>query len=75
MARQMAPGMSISLQLVVGAEYRGVSPEVNETLERGVKLLISLIETAPAVDDVCTVAVCALALDAVKGEKVFEVRM
>jgi hypothetical protein len=66
---------SLSWGILALAEYRGVSPEVNETLERGVKLLISLIETAPAVDDVCTVAVCALALDAVKGDKVFEVRM
>jgi len=57
------------------AEYRGVSPEVNETLERGVKELTSLIEKAPAVDDVCTVAICALALDAVKGDKVFDVRI
>jgi hypothetical protein len=54
--------------------YREVNRRVKETLARTTSELTALIEKATGMDDICTVAVCALALDAVEGHNVFEVR-
>ena len=56
------------------AAYRDVSQEVEKTLGRTVNELADLIDRATGTDDLCTVAVCGLALDAVEGDNVFEVR-
>jgi hypothetical protein len=56
------------------AAYREVNSEVERTLGRTTTELIALIDRAAGTDDPCTVAVCALALDAVEGDNVFEVR-
>jgi len=56
------------------AAYRDVSREVAKTLGRTTKKLAALIEGATGADEPCTVAVCALALDAAEGDNVFEVR-
>ena len=56
------------------AAYRDVSCEVEKTFGRTTNELTALIERRAGTDDQCTVAVCALALDAVQGDSVFEVR-
>jgi hypothetical protein len=56
------------------AAYRDVSREIEKTLARSADELGVLIRRASGVGDSCTVAVCALALDAVAGDNVFEVR-
>lgn len=56
------------------AAYRDFSREIEETLARTTNELAAMIERATGLDDVCTVAVCALALEAVEGDNVFEVR-
>jgi hypothetical protein len=70
--------MPVSLCLAWGilalAAYREASSEVNNTLARTTNKLTNLIERTTEADDLCTVAVCALALDAVEGDNVFEVR-
>jgi hypothetical protein len=43
-------------------------------LERATNELVALVQRDTVGDDVCTIAVCLLALDAVAGENVFEVR-
>ena len=48
--------------------------EVETTLERATNELVALAESDAGADDVSTVAVCALALDAVAGDNVFEVQ-
>jgi len=56
------------------AAYRNISSEVNKTLGLATKELTTLIEDAArTTDDICTLASCALALDAVEGDNVFEV--
>jgi hypothetical protein len=56
------------------AAYRNVSREVNKTLGRATSELTALIERSTGAYDLCTTAVCALSLDAVEGDNVFEVR-
>jgi hypothetical protein len=56
------------------AEYRDSSREVSETLGHTTRELIALLDRARGADDVCTLAICALALEAVEGDNVFEVR-
>jgi hypothetical protein len=56
------------------AAHRDISSEVNETLGRATKELTVLIERAVGTDDICTLAACALALEASEGNNVFEVR-
>ena len=55
--------------------YRDVSRGIKETLARTTNELAAMIERAAGLDDVCTGAVCALALEAVEGDNVFEVRV
>lgn len=65
---------SLAWGVLALAAYRGVSREVEQTLGRSTNELTALVERATGVDDPCTVAICALALDAVEGDNVFEVR-
>ena len=46
---------------------------VNETLDRATKELAALIQNSAVTDDICTLAACALAFEAVEGDNVFEV--
>ena len=54
--------------------YREISPEARESLHRRAEELIRLTERAAEVVDNGTLAVCALALDAIAGDNVIEVR-
>lgn len=65
---------SLAWGILALAVYRDVSREIKETLARTTNELAVMIERATGLDDVCTVAVCALALQAVEGDNVFEVR-
>jgi hypothetical protein len=64
---------SLAWGILALAAYRDVSCEVEKTLQRTTNELTSLIEKATDADGPCTVAVCALAFDAVAGDNVFEV--
>lgn len=65
---------SLAWGVLALAAHRDISSEVNETLGRATKELTVLIERAVGTDDVCTLAACALALEAFEGDNVFEVR-
>jgi hypothetical protein len=54
--------------------YREISSEVSETVGRATKVLPALIEKGVGKNDICTLAVCALALEASEGDNVFKVR-
>lgn len=56
------------------AAYREVNREVESTVGRTTNGLVALLERGAGLDDVCSIAVCTLALDAVEGNNVFEVR-
>jgi hypothetical protein len=56
------------------AAYQGINSEADRCLDRTVEALTRLIERSADSSDICTLAVCALALEAVKGDNVFEVR-
>ena len=65
---------SLAWGVLALAAHRNISSEVNETLVCATKELAILVERAVGTDDVCTLAACALALEAVEGQNVFEVR-
>ena len=65
---------SLAWGILALAAYRNVSSEVNETVDRAAMELTALIENATGTRDKCTLAVCALALEAAEGDNVFEVR-
>ena len=65
---------SLAWGMLALAAYRNLTREAEKTLGRAVNELAALIELGTGTDDACTVAVCALALDAVEGDNVFEVR-
>lgn len=65
---------SLAWGMLALAEYQDISSEINEALGRTMKQLTALLERAADTDDICTLAICALALEAVEGERVFEVR-
>jgi hypothetical protein len=65
---------SLAWGILALAAYREMSGKVNETVGRATKELTALIEREVGTDDVCTLAICALALEAVGGDNVFEVR-
>lgn len=59
--------------LAIGA-YRGISTEAGESLRGRAEELMRLTAITASIDDNCTLAVSALALEAVDGDNVFEVR-
>lgn len=65
---------SLAWGILALAAYRNISNEASNALACATNQLTSLIDRGVGMGDVCTVAVCALALDAVEGDNVFEVR-
>jgi hypothetical protein len=59
--------------LAIGA-YQGISPAASESLRSRAKELMRMTTNAASIDDNCTLAVSALALEAIDGDNVFEVR-
>ncbi len=66
---------SLAWGILASAAYRrSSSPEANEKLHGGAEELMRLTENAARGEDNCTLAVSALALEAIDGNNVFEVR-
>jgi hypothetical protein len=65
---------SLAWGLVAMAAHRDVGPKVIEGLWSGAEQLMRLIEDVATFDDNSTLAVSALALEAIQGQNVFEVR-
>lgn len=59
--------------LAIGA-YQGFSPEASESLRSRAEELMRMTTNAESIDDNCTLAVSALALEAIDRDNVFEVR-
>lgn len=74
---QRLPGCRSPYSLAWGilalAEYRNTSSQVKEALDRATRALMDLLDRAGDTSDVCTLAACALALQAVEGDRVFGV--
>ena len=77
LSRTAVPGCPSPYSLAWGtlalAAYRHVNREVEQTLVRTTNALATLIERVIGSNDSCTVALCALALEAAEGDNVFEV--
>ena len=56
------------------AAYRRPGAEASESLRVGVEELMRLTENAESIEDTCTLAVGLLALEAMSGDSVFQVR-
>ena len=54
--------------------YRGIDTGIDESASAAAQRLVQLVEEGAGLEDACTLAVCALALEAVDGENVFQVR-
>jgi len=65
---------SLAWGVLALAAHRNIGSEVNDTLVCSTKELAILVERAVSTEDICTLAACALALEAVEGNNVFEVR-
>jgi hypothetical protein len=65
---------SVAWGILALAAYRDVGLEVESALRRAMNELTALMKKATGVDDPCTVAICALAFDAIEGDNVFDVR-
>lgn len=65
---------SLAWGVLAVAAYRHISPEASESLRDRAEELMRLSENAAEIEDNCTLAVCALALDAIDTDNVFEVR-
>jgi hypothetical protein len=65
---------SLAWGVLAIAAYRRICPEARESLRDRAEELMRLTEDAASVEDNCTLAVSALALAAVNGDSVFEVR-
>jgi hypothetical protein len=66
---------SLAWGVLAMSAYRDVIPGAAEGLRSRAEQLMSLVEDVTTVDDNCTLAVSALALEAIEGENVFEVRL
>jgi len=66
---------SLAWGVLAMAAYRDVSLEAAEGLRSRAEQLMRLVEAVTTVDDNCTLAVSALALEAIEGENVFEVKV
>jgi hypothetical protein len=64
---------SLAWGVLAIAAYRRISPEASESLRERAEELLRLTEDAASIDD-STLAVSALAFEAVNGDSVFEVR-
>ena len=65
---------SLAWGVLASAAYRRSSPEGSERLRGRAEELMRLTENATSIEDNCTLAVSALALEAIDGDNVFEVR-
>jgi len=65
---------SLAWGVLAIAAYRRPCPDARESLRDRAEELMRLTENAASIEDNCTVAVCALALDAINGNNPFEVR-
>ena len=65
---------SLAWAVLAVAAYRRTSAEAAESLCVGVEELMRLTENAASIEDNCTVAVSVLALEAMSGDGVFDVR-
>ena len=65
---------SLAWGVLALSAYRGIIPEVGEGLPGIAEQLTRLLENSVGIGDNCTLAVSALALEAINGENVFEVR-
>lgn len=54
--------------------YRGIDTGIDESARAAAGRLVQLVEDGAGLEDACTLPVCALALEAVDGENVFQVR-
>jgi hypothetical protein len=65
---------SLAWGVLALSAHQGISPEAREGLPDIAEQLTRLIENSQGMEDNCTLAVSALALEAINGENVFEVR-
>jgi hypothetical protein len=65
---------SLAWGVLAIAAYRGISLEAREGLRGRAQELMRLTENAASIEDNCTLAVSALALEAMGGDGVFDVR-
>jgi hypothetical protein len=65
---------SLAWGIIALAVYRRMGDEVRETVDRDTEALAALLQNPAVTDDICTLAACALAFEAVEGDNVFEVR-
>jgi len=65
---------SLAWGVLAIAAYRRICPEARESLRDRAEELMRLTEDAASIEDNCTLAVIALALEAVNGDSAFEVR-
>ena len=65
---------SLAWGVLAIAAYRGISLEAREGLRGRAQELMRLTENAASIEDNCTLALSALALEAIDGNNVFEVR-
>jgi hypothetical protein len=65
---------SLAWGVLAIAAYRRICPDARESLRDRAEELMRLTENAASIEDNCTVAVCALALDAINRNSPFEVR-
>ncbi len=65
---------SLAWGSLASAAYRRSGPEASERLRGRAEELMRLTENATNIEDNCTLAVSALALEAIDGDNVFEVR-
>ena len=64
---------SLAWGVLASAAYRRSNPEASESLHRRAEELMRMTTNAASIDDNCTLAVSALALEAIDGDNVFEV--
>ena len=65
---------SLAWGVLAIAAYRRICPEAGKSLRDRAEELMRLTEDAASIEDSCTLAATALALEAVNGDNVFEVR-
>src|SRR5713226_7757097 len=65
---------SLAWGVLAIAAYRRISAEGSESLRSRAEELMRLTENAASIEDTCTLAVSALALEGMNGDSVFDVR-
>jgi hypothetical protein len=65
---------SVAWGVLALTAYRGIDTRIDESAGVAAGRLLQLLEEGAGFEDACTPAVCALALDAINGDNVFQVR-